>query len=161
MKARLIAAFERLGARERRVVTIGGLAAIAIVIVLVLLPLQASVSAAGQRIAHKREDLAWLTAMAPQLGALGEAATPAAPHESLVVLVDRTARDAGIGKALVGSQPGGDGGLNVHFKGVPFDTLVAWLSQIGQRYGVQAASASIDAAGSPGTVDATMVLRTR
>src|SRR6185437_11659716 len=119
MKARLIAAFERLGERDRRVVTIGGLAAVAIVIVLVLLPLQASVSAAGQRIAHKREDLAWLTAMAPQLGALGAAATPAASHESLVVLVDRTARDAGIGKALVGSQPGGDGGLNVHFKGVP------------------------------------------
>jgi type II secretory pathway component PulM len=79
----------------------------------------------------------------------------------LVALVDRTARDGGIGKSLVGSQPSGNGGLNVRFEQASFDALVAWLSQLGERYGVHAESATIDAAGMPGIVNATLVLRAR
>ncbi|MGH8257162.1 MAG: type II secretion system protein GspM, partial [Steroidobacteraceae bacterium] len=105
-----------------------------------------------------RNDLAWLRSMAPQLAGALPAHAAAPLHESLVVLVDRTARDAGIGKALVGSQPSGDGGLNVRFEGAPFDAMVAWLSQLGERYGVRADSATIDAAKAAGTVDATLVL---
>jgi general secretion pathway protein M len=117
------------------------------------------VTAATQRVAHERDDLSWLQSLGPQLGTL-RMSTPAPLHESLVVLVDRTARDAGIGKSLVGSQPSGSGGLSVRFEQAPFDLLVAWLSQLGDRYGVQAESATLEASKAPGTVDATLVLRT-
>jgi type II secretory pathway component PulM len=44
---------------------------------------------------------------------------------------------------------------------VPFDALVSWLSQLGERYGVHADSATIEAAAMPGVVNATLVLRAR
>lgn len=157
---RVLQALNRLGERERRIVLLGAMAAAALLVIAVLLPLQQSVSAGAQRIERKRDDLSWLRSVSPQLGAL-QAGTPAPLHESLVVLVDRTARDAGIGKSLVGSQPSGNGGLNVHFEQAPFDALAAWLSQLADRYGVQAESATIDAAKSAGTVNATLVLRAR
>jgi type II secretory pathway component PulM len=152
--------FSRLNERERRLVLIGGGVAIILLILAVLLPLQQSVSAGAQRIEHKRSDLGWLQSMAPQLGSLALTA-PAPLHESLVALVDRTAREGGIGKSLVGSQPSGNGGLNVRFEQASFDSLVSWLSQLGERYGVHAESATIDAAGMPGVVNATLVLRAR
>ena len=49
----------------------------------------------------------------------------------------------------------------MRFEQAPFDTLVDWLGQLGERYGVHAESASIDAGKAVGTVDATLVLRTR
>ena len=83
-------------------VVFGAIGVVAVLIIGVLLPLQRSVAASAQRIEHKRDDLTWLRTMAPQLGML-RTATPAPLRESLVVLVDRTARDAGIGKSLVGA----------------------------------------------------------
>lgn len=155
-----LASLQRLGQREQRMVFIGGAISLVLLILAVLLPLQQSVSAGAQRIEHERDDLSWLQSVAPQLGSLAVTA-PAPLHESLVALVDRTARDGGIGKSLVGSQPGGDGGLNVHFDQVPFDALVSWLSQLGDRYGIHADSATLEAAAMPGVVNVTLVLRAR
>src|SRR5579883_162225 len=153
-------AYSRLSERERRLVIAGAVAALLILVAGVLLPLQRSVNAGAQRIERKRDDLSWLRSMAPRLGTLPISA-PQPLRESLVVLVDRTARESGLGKSLVGSQPSGNGGLNVHFEQVPFDGLVAWLTQLGDRYGVRAESATIDSASSTGTVNATLVLRVR
>lgn len=150
--------YGRLGAREQRVVLFGAAAALLLLIIAAVLPLQSGVTAAAQRVAQKRGDLSWLQSLGPRLGTL-RASAPAPLHESLVVLVDRTARDAGIGKSLVGSEPSGNGGLNVRLEQAPFDALVGWLSQLGERYGVQAESASFQSAKAPGTVDATLVLR--
>jgi general secretion pathway protein M len=95
--------------------------------------------------------------MAPQLAGL-QTSGPPPLREPLVVVVDRTAREAGLAKSLVGSQPSGNGGLNVRLDQTPFDTLVAWLSQLHERYGVQVESATIDAGKGSGNVTATLVL---
>jgi general secretion pathway protein M len=152
--------FQRLSERERRLLIVGAVVAVLIVILGVVLPLQRSVSTAAHRIERKRDDLAWLRSMAPRFGALA-VSTPQPLHESLVVVIDRTARDSGLGKSLVGSQPSGNGGLNVHFEQVPFDGLVSWLSQLSDRYGIHAESATVDAASTPGVVNATLLLRVR
>jgi general secretion pathway protein M len=153
-------ALARMSERERRLVIFGALAVLLLLIVGVVLPLQRSVNVAADRIERKRDDLSWLQSVAPQLGTL-RLTTPQPLHESLVVLIDRTARESGIGKSLVGSQPSGNGGLNVHFEQVPFDSFVTWLSQLGEHYGVRAESATIDAANSTGSVNVTLVLRVR
>ena len=153
-------ALARLNERERRIVGIGAVVAVVLFIFAVFMPLQRSVSAGAQRIERKRDDLAWLQSVAPQLNGLS-ATTPAPLHESLVALVDRTARETGLSKSLVGSQPSGNGGLNARFEQASFDQLVAWLSQLGERYGVHAESATVDAAGAPGIVNASLVLRAR
>lgn len=151
-------ALGRMNERERRLVIFGAVAALLLLIIGVVMPLQRSVSVAADRIERKRDDLGWLRTVAPRLGTL-TVSGPQPLHESLVALADRTARESGIGKSLVGSQPSGNGGLNVHLERVPFDGLVAWLSQLSDHYGVHAESATIDAASATGTVNATLVLR--
>jgi general secretion pathway protein M len=148
---------QRLEPRERRMVVFGAVAAVLLLIIAVVLPLQRSVSAVQQRVERKRDDLQWLRSMAPQLAGLQGSAPPAL-RESLVVVVDRTAREAGLAKSLVGSQPSGDGGLNVRLDQTPFDTLIGWLAQLREHYGVRVDSATIDAAKGPGNVTATLVL---
>jgi type II secretory pathway component PulM len=48
--------------------------------------------------------------------------------------------------------------LNVRLDQTPFDTLVAWLSQLRERYGVRVESATIDAGKGSGNVTASLVL---
>ena len=157
MMERMQQFLQQLQPRERRLVLFGAIAAVLLLIIATVLPLQRSVTALEQRVERKRDDLQWLRSMAPQLAGLQSSAPPPL-RESLVVLVDRTARESGLAKSLVGSQPSGDGGLNVRLDQTPFDTLVVWLSQLRERYGVRVDSATIDAGKGSGNVTATLVL---
>jgi type II secretory pathway component PulM len=149
--------FAALPARQQRLV-VGGIAvAIVLLIVAVLLPLDHSVSSARQRLAKKRADLVWMQGVAPEL-----ATAPAPPSdsgESLLVIIDRSARESGLASALTGSEPGTGGSLAVRLQKAPFDTLVAWLARLAQQNGIVVDSATIDSAGAPGLVNAAVVLR--
>lgn len=157
MNARLRQFLTRLSERERRIVLAGAIAAVVLFVVATILPLQRSVSAIQQRVERKRDDLNWLRSVAPQLAGLQSSAPPAL-HEPLVVLIDRTARDAGLQKSLLGTQPSGDGGLSVRLDQTSFDAVVAWLSDLHQRYGVRVDSATISPGKGAGTVNASLVL---
>jgi type II secretory pathway component PulM len=149
--------FAALPVRQQRLV-VGGIAvAIVLLIVAVLLPLDHSVSSAQQRLAKKRADLVWMQGVAPEL-----ATAPAPPSdsgESLLVIIDRSARESGLATALTGSEPGTGGSLAVRLQKAPFDTLVAWLARLAQQNGIVVDSATIDSAGAPGLVNAAVVLR--
>jgi type II secretory pathway component PulM len=75
------------------------------------------------------------------------------------VIVDQSARESGLGNSLAGSQPSGQGSLSVELEKAPFDALVGWLARLSQQNGVQIESATIDSAGQPGTVNASLVLK--
>lgn len=149
-----------LSPRDQRIALYGGIAAVLLLILAVVLPLQRHVGALEQRVAQKREDLIWLRSMAPQLASLQNSGPPPL-HESLVVVVDRSARQAGLERALVGSQPSGDGGLNVRLEQTPFDGLVSWIAQLREQYGIRVDSAVIEPATAVGTVNSTLVLHAR
>ena len=85
-------------------------------------------------------------------------AQAAAAGESLVVLVDRTAREAGLGSAIRDQSPDGDNGLRLRLEGASFDALVTWLASLQQQYGVSMDSATVDAAPAPGLVNASLTL---
>jgi general secretion pathway protein M len=152
--------FAGLAERERRMVLFGGIAAALIVLLALVLPLQRSVAATAQRIEHKRSDLAWMRSAAPQILAAGPVAAAPTTQESLVVLIDRTARESGLGAALTSSQPNGAGGLSVRLDKAPFDLLVAWLARLAEQNAIRVESATIDAGGA-GVVNAGLVLRVR
>ena len=82
----------------------------------------------------------------------------AAGGESLVVLVDRTGREAGLGSAIRDQSPSGEHGLRLRLEAAPFDVLVAWLASLQQQHGVRVDAATIDAAGAPGLVNASLTL---
>lgn len=144
-----------LAPRERKTVLYGGLAAAALLLVGGTWQLHASAAATAERLEAKRADLAWMQAVAPRLQAMPAVRS----DESLPLLVDRTARDAGLAQSLSGADPAGNGGLRVRFEGASFDALVIWLSRIQQERGLVVESASIDATEAEGLVNASLVLR--
>jgi general secretion pathway protein M len=126
-----------------------------------IVPLERSVSQAHHRVEKKTSDLAWMRSVAPQLAALGPGPIAAASKESLLVVIDRSARESNLGSSLVGSEPSGAGGLRVRFEKAQFEMLVAWLSRLSEQNGIRVDSATIDNAGKPGIVNAAVVLNTR
>jgi type II secretory pathway component PulM len=150
--------YANLAERERRVVNIGAVVAVVLLLLGIILPLNRNITQARQRVAAKQADLAFIQSAAPELAASGPAGN-LATEDSLVGLVDSSARESGLGKSLASSQPTGDKGLRVRLDRVPFDGMVAWLARLSQSHGVRVESAEIEAAGEPGLVNAGLVLK--
>jgi type II secretory pathway component PulM len=149
-----------LSERERRLVMMGAVLGVLVLLFGILLPIDHNVSRAHARIGQKQMDLAWMRSVAPELAALPQAHSPVG-QESLIVIVDRSARESGLGSALAGSEPSTAGGLQVRMEKAPFDALVGWLARLAQQNGLRVDGATIDNAGAPGMVNAAIVLRAR
>jgi general secretion pathway protein M len=145
--------YSGLQERERRVVAIGA-AALGLLVLVggILLPLQSAVSAAARRAETRREDLAWMRVNAPEIQS-GAASVFSSTGEAPVVIVDRAGREAGLGAALKGTQPNGNG-VRVQLEAAPFDTLVTWVATLDQRYGLAIDSITVDRGARPGVVNA-------
>jgi len=149
-----------LSERERRMVTWGGIGvAVLLVFGAAVLPLYAAASRTEQRVEQKRQDLEWMRSVAGELRAAGPGGAQAAAGQSLVVIVDQSARSAGLGSTLTGTQPSGTGGVRVRLEGAAFDTVVAWLEDLKQQYGLIIESATVDRGVQPGIVNASVILR--
>jgi len=156
-----IRSFESLDERERRMVVIGGVCIALLLVFGVILPLDRSVAHAQARVAAKQADLAWMRGVAPELAAAGPPVNAPTSQQSMLVVVDRAAREAGLGTALTSSEPSGAGGLQVRLEKAPFDAIVAWLARLSEQDGIRVDSATMDNAGQPGVVNAGVVLHTR
>jgi general secretion pathway protein M len=147
--------------RERRMVLIGGIAAVVLLLFGIVVPLESSVSKAHERIDKKQADLQWMRTVGPELASSGPAVTAPTSNESLLVTVDRAARESGLGSALVNSEPSGQNGLRVRLEKAPFGLIVGWLARLADQHGVRVESATMDNAGEPGVVNAGLVLRSQ
>src|SRR5205807_7405973 len=98
---------ESMTERERRMVMAGGALAAALLIFGIIVPLDRSVAHVHERVGRKQADLVWMRGVAPELAAAGPQAT--ASGGSLLVIVDRSARESGLGASLAGSEPSGAG----------------------------------------------------
>jgi general secretion pathway protein M len=142
--------------REQRFVIIGAVGVAALVLVGgLLLPLQSAVSRAVERREARTSELAWMQANAPLLQSAGDS-LPADTGEAPVVLVDRVGHESGIAAAFRGTQPSGTTGVRVQLEAAPFDTMIAWLATLEQRYGLAIESITIDRAAKPGAVNASV-----
>ncbi|HVY80062.1 MAG TPA: type II secretion system protein M [Steroidobacteraceae bacterium] len=150
-----------LNERERRTVLFGGIAAVALLIFGVVLPLETSVSKAQARVEKKQADLQWMRAVGPELASAGPAVPRPTSNESMLVIVDRAARESGLGTALVNSEPSGQNGLRVRLEKAPFGLIVGWLARLADQHGIRVESATMDNTGEPGVVNAGLVLRTQ
>lgn len=152
--------FAALSVRERMIVIGGGvLVLIVAVYMLALSPFYRAIDQRAERLDRKQADLSWMHTVAAELQAAGAGPAAAAPTgESLVVLVDRTARESGLASALTGQTPTGAGGIRVRFENAAFDTLVTWMGQLVQRHGVHIDQATMDRGEKDGLVNASFVL---
>ena len=153
--------FSTMNERERRMVMFGGIAGVALLVFGVVLPLESSVSRAESRIEKKQADLLWMRSVGPELSAAGPAVAQPTSQESMLVIVDRAARESGLGNSLTNSEPSGQGGLRVRLEKAPFGLIVGWLARLSDQHGIKVESATMDGAGEPGIVNAGLVLRAR
>ena len=148
--------YANLAEREQRFVLIGGIGAAVLLLLGLVLPLNRNIAQARHRVTLKQADLAYIQSVTPELASAGPLGSTG---DSLVVLIDSSARESGLGKSLSNSQPTGDGGLRVRLERVPFDGMVAWLARLAQQHGVRVESAEIETAGEAGLVNAGLVLK--
>jgi len=150
---------QSLQPRERILVATGAaVLSVALLYLAVFAPLAKAVAAREQRIERKQQDLAWLRNASGSLRQL-TAMQPTGGGESLVVLIDRTARAANLAAALTGQTPNGDRGMRVRLENANFDSLTLWLGQLQQQYGIEVESASVDRTGKAGIVNGSIVLQ--
>jgi general secretion pathway protein M len=152
--------YDTMSEREQRLVKIGGIAAVLILIFGVLIPLDSSVTKARARVTQKQADLAWMRNVAPVIATIAPMHT-GGNGESLIVIVDRSARESGLEKALAGSEPSGPGSIQVRMEKASFDAIIGWLSRLSQQNGIGVDGASIDTAGAPGVVNAAIMLHSQ
>ena len=156
----LIAWYRAQSPRDQRVAAVGAALVLLLVILGIFVPLDTSVAHATTRVQHKESDLAWMRSVADELARAPNSVTTPTSQRSLIVVIDTSARESGLGSALNSSEPSGPGALRVRLDKAPFDTLVTWLARLSQQNGIRVESGNIDAAGVPGLVNAGLVLRT-
>jgi general secretion pathway protein M len=153
--------FFGLKPRERLLVAGGAVIVVLVALyTLAIAPFYGAVNSRAERVAQKEGDLAWMRGVAGEMMARNATApAPAAPsNESLVVLIDRTARECGLGAALTGQTPDGANGIRVRLEGAEFEKLVMCLATLQQAHSVTIESATIDRTAKPGLVNASLVL---
>ncbi len=152
-RERLEAWYGGLNPREQLMVRVGAIAAAVLLLAGIILRLHGAVQAAEKRLLGKRADAAYIQSVLPELRA---APLPAGAGQSLVAVVDRTTRDAGLASNLKATEPSGVSGVRVRFEGASFAQLVTWLMRIQQEYGLSIQAATLEKTDSPGHVNANL-----
>jgi len=151
---------EKLAPRERvLVLAAAAFAAFALIYALGLQPLFAARGRAAAEVEAQRSLLSDIEQVARRFGPQGATSVPAgSPGESLVVVIDRSTREKGLGTYLKRNQPEGASGVRLRLENAPFDELAGWLADVQARHGLAAVSASFDPSGEPGRVNSNLVL---
>jgi len=151
--------FDKLAPRERwLVLAAAAFAVFSLVFVLGLQPLYSARNRAALDVEQQRSLLNDIEKVASQFGPQGDSGPSVPSGESLVVMIDRSTRELGLGAYLKRNQPEGAIGVRLRLEDVPFDDLTAWLATVQTKHGLAAVSASFDPAGEPGRVNSNLVL---
>lgn len=155
--------WENLQQRERRMLTGGAiLAALLLGWSFIWYPLSRAHAELATRVAHQRDDLAWMRQAATQAGDLRNKGTRSGAErqgKSLLALADVSARAGGLAGAIKRVEPAGAGSVRVNFEIADFDALASWLEQMSRDYGVQVTDFSVDKVPGLGLVNARVTLQ--
>lgn len=146
---------------ERRMVIVG---AVLLLVMLIYVsawePLVKKVDALRTSTAEQQVLLNWMKQAAQEVkqlrGSSGQISKPAS-GQSLLSLVDSTAKAARLGKSLKRVQPDGEQKVRVWLEAANFDDVVRWLTTLETRKGVRIISTVFQAKEAAGQVDVRLV----
>jgi general secretion pathway protein M len=151
--------YRALQPRERLlVVSAGAVVAVFLLIMVLFGPLAISLRTRQERVANKQQDLVWMRSVSNSVRMMAASQPSGMSGESLVVLINRTAQQAGITGALTNQAPQGENGIRIRLEGASFDAMVAWLGVLDQQYGIRVDNASMDRGDKIGVVNASLML---
>lgn len=147
--------------RERHLVISGAvLLIIMILYVAIWEPLTSSVEKLRATARDQQTALVWMKQASSEIrrlrGSQGRKAL--ASGQSLLTLVDSTAKSSGLGGAMKRVQPDGENKVRVWMEGASFDEVIRWLVQLESSHGVGIESSVFELKENAGRVDARLVL---
>lgn len=153
--------FQGLEPRERWMVSVCGvLVGATVLYLLVIEPYLTHRQQLTSEVAQKRELLAWMQDAKAEIRALESQGreTSAGSGESLFSVVDRTAKEAGLGNSLRQITPDGDSAVRVRLDTARFDYMLQWLGQLEQAHGVSVTRVTFDRTSESGRVNVSLTL---
>jgi general secretion pathway protein M len=150
--------FESLEVRERRLV-IGGAVTLLVLSIYFLgwEPFINRLHDLQQSTQLKQLDLAWMQNAAKEVKQLQ--ATQTAPvrfdsGQSLLGIIDRSAKTKQLGDSVKRVQPDGTSKARVWLENAKFDVVIGWLEELQRRYGVGIETITFEKQAEAGLVDA-------
>ena len=110
------------------------------------------------QVAEQRATLTWMQQAAIRAQQLRGGAAQAGRGQSLMSVVDLTAKKNDLGTAMKRVEPAGDHSVRVWIEQAPFDTLAAWLDELEHSYSVHVQLITLDREAGPGRVNARITL---
>lgn len=153
----------QLAPRERIAILIG--AGVLTVILLYLLAWTPFVERAQRletSVQERRATQQWMKGAVQEAQRLRATSTPTSGSthggQSLLALIDQSARAQGLASALKRVEPDGENSVRVWLERAPFDDMLTWLGGLRQQQGVRISSITVDEQGGPGLVSARLVV---
>ncbi len=148
----------QLQVREQRIVLAGAVALVLLLFyALIWSPLVARQQALRETVKEQRATAQWMQQAARQVEQL-RAGRPAAGKipagQSLLALVDQSAKNSRLGPAMKRVEPEGQSGVRVWFEQANFDDLMQWLERLERDYGLHIATMVVEHQETPGQVNA-------
>ncbi|MDX1810621.1 MAG: type II secretion system protein M [Gammaproteobacteria bacterium] len=155
--------WRQLKPRERMLVSVGGVFVGAMMLYLLLLePLTDKAEQLESRVASQQKEVQWLKQAATEVAALKKTqpgnAGNARRGQSLLVLVDSTAKQNKLADSMKRVEPDGTQRVRVWLENVAFDEVTKWMGELELRYQIQVESAVLDKTETTGLVNARLVL---
>nr|VFK41251.1 MAG: general secretion pathway protein M [Candidatus Kentron sp. SD]VFK46969.1 MAG: general secretion pathway protein M [Candidatus Kentron sp. SD]VFK79937.1 MAG: general secretion pathway protein M [Candidatus Kentron sp. SD] len=147
--------------RERVAFVIGGVAILlAILRFLVIEPLHNEVQFLTTRVLEQKADLHWMQQSAREIIRLRENATAekdSSHEQSLLIIVDTSAKKAGISPSIKRIEPAGEESVRVWIEEATFNNLLRWLGDLRIK-GIYSRNITISRRKTPGRVNAQVTL---
>ena len=152
----------QLKPRERIIIAIASVVLLVLMLYLLLLePLILKEQTLTERVARQKEEVQWLKSAALEVKQLqpGNKTSGSARKqgESLLVVVDRTAKESNLGDSMKRVEPDGSDRVRVWVEDAAFDDIAKWLVRVQKQYQLTIESAVFDQTENTGKVNARLV----
>lgn len=157
--------FAGLEPRERQLITVG--AVVLTVMLLYLLawePIANDNEALKIRYQNNQQLIAWMEDAAEEAKALQSKIKASGPtskssKQSLLGVIDRTAKTNKLGSSVKRVQPDGKTGARVWLEKAVFNDVIKWLEKLQHKEGVRLVTSVIEKQDEPGLVNARLVFQ--
>lgn len=150
--------YSGLQTQERNMVLITSIVvAITLFYIAVWEPLHTGAREAEQQYQVNMKNLQWMQQAATEvrtLKATGNRVRKAAANQPVTLMVEQSANTSAIKPNLSKLESSGKDSARVVLDGASFDQMLVWLNTLEQNYGLPVASANIERADKPGTINA-------
>lgn len=152
--------WSNLQPRERHTLLGGGIAlALILLYALVIDPFHQELKRLQQSVESQEADLAWMQQASVEAKRLrgNNPAARSVSGQSLMSLIDSSARSTGLAGSIKQIKPEGQG-VKVRLEQVAFDDMLLWLEQLNVKHRVNVGSLVMERLPQPGRVNASVAL---